>query len=219
MLETYPTLISNSFDGDYSDYENLIHSEWTDITSRFDWAVDSKDVYSGKQDISEFSNSARPLYVAFRYRTLPQTDNGAATNWMVSNLSITNITDELGELPVYDIPKMGFTVVDPFIRTAAAGNCSVSGTQLSFLGPVGVQNPQGQTIYPHESSEQWIVSAPIYFAESIDLGPDSPIAIKGFMHSDVHSYSYSYAAPGDYTAVFVASNQNISQNIAFYTFV
>lgn len=204
-------LVSNSFDGNYSDYERLIHTEWTDITSRFDWASDSKDVYSGQCDISEFIHSVKPFYLAFRYRTLPQADNGAAMNWMMSNISITNVTDELGELQIYDIPKLGFTIIDPFARTSAAGNCSVSGTQLSFLGPVGAVDSQGQTIYPDEASEQWIVSSPIYFEETINLGPDSPVAVKGFMQSDVYSYSYSYTIPGDYTAVFVASNQNISQ--------
>ena len=201
---------SNSFDGNYSDYESLIHTDWTDITSRFDWATDSKDMYSGQCDMSEFIHSAKPLYLAFRYRTLPQADNGASKNWMISNLFISNVTDELGELPVYDIPKLGFTVVDPFSRTDAAGNCAVSGTQLSFLGPTGVLNSQDQLIYPDEASEQWVVSAPIYFEKIINLGPDSPLAVKGFMQSDIKSYSYAYAEPGDYLAVFVASNQNIS---------
>lgn len=58
-------------------------------------------------------------------------------------------------------------------------------------------------------SEHWAVSKPIS-KDQIDLGPDRPVAAKVSVTSPkLTVYNYTYAKPGTYKAVFVASNNSI----------
>ncbi len=55
-------------------------------------------------------------------------------------------------------------------------------------------------------SEHWVVSKAIN-KDKVDLGPDRPVAAKTSITSaKLTSYNYTYARPGTYKAVFVASN-------------
>lgn len=202
-------LVSNDFNGNYDDYENIIRTSWTDITSKLKWASNADVVSSGKLSLNDYLLEDKSLYIAFRYKTLPQAEYGVASNWVVSDFKVTNVTDKAGEVVLYDLTRAGFRVIDPFMRTDASGNCTVSSSQLSFMGPFGTEDATGQLVYPLEASEQWIISAPLRSADIIDLGPDRPKAIKGFSQKMPSTFAYAYDAPGTYRAVFVASNQTI----------
>lgn len=202
-------LVSNDFNGNYDDYENIIRTTWIDVTSKLKWASKSDVVASGNLSLDDYILDDKSLYIAFRYKTLPQAEYGIASNWIVTDFKITNVTDKAGEVVLYDQTRAGFRVIDPFMRTDASGNCTVSSSQLSFMGPFGTEDATGQLVYPLEASEQWIISAPLRSADIIDLGPDRPKAIKGFSQKMPSTFAYAYDAPGTYRAVFVASNQTI----------
>lgn len=57
-------------------------------------------------------------------------------------------------------------------------------------------------------SEHWVVSKPIK-VEKVDLGPDRSTSIKGISNAVMVEHRYTYAKPGTYKAVFVASNNSI----------
>lgn len=203
-------LVSNDFNGDYDDYENIIRTKWTDMTSELAWASGKDEVSSGKLSLTDYMADDQPLYLAFRYRTRNQAEYGAASNWVIGDLHMTNGTEDYGDVVLYDMSNAGFRVVDPFMRTEAAGNCAVSGSLLSFMGPLGAEDPSGQLVYPLMESEQWIISSPLKSADVIEMGPDRPKAIKGFTQKRVSEYTHVYNKPGVYKAVFVASMQTVS---------
>lgn len=62
--------------------------------------------------------------------------------------------------------------------------------------------------YNDPTRETWAVSAPIS-TDKVDLGPDRPIAIRGIRNPKLTEYAYTFANPGTYEVVFVASNNTI----------
>lgn len=56
--------------------------------------------------------------------------------------------------------------------------------------------------------ENWAVSGPIP-ADSIELGPDRSVPIKGLQSAFPETYSHTYSAPGTYKVTFVASNSSV----------
>lgn len=196
-------LVSDSFDGNYSDYDNIIHTEWTDISDRFSWAVSDNTVSSSRQSITEFVTEDIPLYFAFRYRTRPQSEYGQASNWLVSEWSIANISDEMGPVVMYDNSNSGFRIIDPFVRTPVASSATVSSTQIAMVG----YDPS--TTSEDVETDLWVISRPLCLTQPIELGPDTPVSVKNFSKQDPDGFGYVYDEPGIYEAVFVASNQTI----------
>lgn len=203
--EQLTMLISNDFDGNYMDFDSMIHSDWTDITRWFSLPRGKGRKESSAQDISAFVYSDRPLYLAFRYRCRPQEQYGEASRWVISNLRFTNTSEELGETVLYDLVNSGFRITDPFSRTDAVCMSSVSQTQIVMQGRVQSEDVPAAAY----ETEHWIVSRPIDLTSIRDIGPDRPKVIKGYAESFPTTYSYIYESPGVYEAVFVASNQSI----------
>lgn len=198
-------LISNDFDGNYMDYDSMIHSDWTDITGWFSLPRGKGKEESSAQDISAFVYPDRPLYLAFRYRCRPQEQYGEASRWVISNLKFVNTSEELGETVLYDLVNSGFRITDPFSRTDAACMSSVSQTQIVMQGRVQSDDVNAAAY----ETEHWIVSRPIDLTSIRDIGPDRPQVLKGYAESFPATYSCIYENPGVYEAVFVASNQSI----------
>ena len=204
-------LISDSFNGDYSNYENIIRTDWTDITSWFSLASGKEATSSSSQDISAFVSPDRPTYIAFRYRTRLQTEHGSAARWVVSNLKLTNRAENPGDVVLFDLINAGFRVIDPFSRTDAACRSSISQTQMVLQGNFyGTDNDgimQGTDI----ENEHWIISRGLDLTSPRDMGPDRPLSVKSFTQPDPISYTHIYETPGNYHAVFVASCQSIEE--------
>ena len=196
-------LVSDSFDGDYSDYDNIIHTEWTDITGRFSWAVSGDAVSSSSQSITEFVTEDTPVWFAFRYRTRPQSEFGQASNWLISEWNITNISEEMGPVTMYDNSNSGFRVIDPFARTPVASSATVSSSQIAVAG----YDPASTS--EDVETDLWVISRPLRLTDAIEMGPDTPLSVKNFSKQDVSGFGYVYENPGIYEAVFVASNQTI----------
>lgn len=62
--------------------------------------------------------------------------------------------------------------------------------------------------YNDPASEHWAVSKAITI-DKVDLGPDWATSIKGISNPELKAHRYTYAKPGTYKAVFVASNNSI----------
>lgn len=195
--------VSNSFDGNYSDYDNILHSDWTDITDRFDWAYSGAATPSTEQPLTEFIEEGRPLFLAFRYKTMPQTENGTAANWLISDFRIMNVTDEYGQVTKYDNADSGFRVVDPFARTEFAANSTVSATQIALAGY------DNESVTEEMETDCWVISRPLDMSSSWNAGPDTPEPLKNFSQKDLTVFSYVYDEPGVYDATFIASNLTI----------
>src|SRR5690606_17878847 len=71
-------LVSTDFNGDYSNLSSVQNATWTDITGRFSLATNANFRNSSVQSIKDLFVDGRPVYLAFRYKTLPQVANGSA---------------------------------------------------------------------------------------------------------------------------------------------
>lgn len=58
------------------------------------------------------------------------------------------------------------------------------------------------------ATEHWAVSRGI-MVDKVDLGPDRSTPLKGLPNPTISKHSYAYAKPGNYKAVFIASNNTI----------
>lgn len=205
-------LVTDKFNGDYNDYDNLVRTDWTDITGWFHLADGKGQTPSTEQDLSAFASPGRPIYLAFRYRTRPQAVNGTASRWVVSGLKIVNRTEELGKVVLYDLLNAGFRLVDPFSRTEAASRTAVSQTQLAMQGNLYGPDPEGVIQGIDIETEHWVISRAMDMTSARDLGPDRCVSIKGFTQPVPSGYTHVYETPGVYDAVFVASCQSLEES-------
>ncbi len=206
-------LIGNDFNGDYLDYNNLINSGWTDITSNITLATDANVKNSSDIDISSFIQDDKPTYIAFRYKTKSQAENGKASRWVVSNLKVKTYPEELGECTMCEIATAGFRIVDPFSRTSAACRTSLSQTQLVMQGNFYGLDSDGVMQGEDLENEHWVISRALDMKSEKDMGPDRPVSVKGYTQPMTETYEHIYEKPGEYEAVFVVSCQSLDEKI------
>lgn len=238
-------LISNNFSGDYSSLSAIKSATWTDITDSLTLATNAAFVSAGVLDISRFTEAGGPVYVAFKYLTRPQLENGEVRTWMIENFTVNSIEKyNNNSLQIVNQLFAGFTIVDedpentPSRSTKTTTRLSLRGNayenpddpkydptnpiydpnnpiydpthpdydptrEVPVYEPYDPNNP-----YNDPTRETWAVSAPIY-TDKVDLGPDRPIGIKGIRNPKLVEYAYTFANPGNYEVVFVASNNTI----------
>lgn len=202
-------LATDRFNGDYGDWDNLIRTDWTDITGWFRLAGGKGTTPSTAQELSAFVRPGKPLYLAFRYRTRPQAEFGAASRWVVSALKVVSRTEESGEVVLYDLLNAGFRLVDPFARTEAACRTAVSQTQLALQGNLYGPDADGVMQGIDIETEHWVVSRALDLTSPRSLGPDRSVSVKGYSQPMPAEYIHVYDTPGIYEAVFAASCQSI----------
>lgn len=196
-------LVSTNFNGVYNDtlkpaLTDIKAATWTDITSRFTLGNSATFLASGTKSISDLIVADKPLYVAFKYITQPQTINGAARTWMIQNFALTG-TSTFGTLTLGDMTNSGFRIIDGNPVNGPTKS-SISATRFTLLG-----NSYTATTDP--ATECWAISR-AFNAGKIDAGPDFPIGIKGVANPTLTSYTYKYTKPGTYKVYFIASNAN-----------
>lgn len=64
--------------------------------------------------------------------------------------------------------------------------------------------------YNDPLTETWAISGPVR-EDTVNLGPDRAVSIKGINMDVVEEYIYAYKTPGKYTAYFIAYNHNIDE--------
>lgn len=232
----FQVLASADFNGDYSSLASVKAATWTDITSRFTLSPGTNTAFTAAtvKDISDLLVPGKPIYIAYRYVTKPQKDNGLSRQWLVEAFTVKS-TKLFGTapLPITDQANAGFVIVDD-LKDKAPARSVVSPTRISlysnmYKDPANPIFDPNSPIYDRESpsydpkavyvpydptspyndpaSEHWAISKPIN-TESVDLGPDRSIAVKS-METQPKAYAYTYNSPGTYKAYFIAANTNI----------
>ena len=198
----FSILISNDFDGDYSDLENIKTYTWTDISSRFTLGNTATLAPSGVVNLSEFKVPEKPIYIAYKYISKPQIVNGLGKTWTVTGFSLSGETS-VGDRGIADMYNSGFRIIDPH-KDYAPAQSGITTTRFTFLS-----NEYSDELDPE--TEHWAISKAIH-TDTLNLGKDKPVIVKGFATSGVKQYRHSYSKSGIYTVYVVAFNQNVYDN-------
>ncbi|MFA4868623.1 MAG: DUF5017 domain-containing protein [Pedobacter sp.] len=196
---------STDFNGTY-DIASIRQANWIDISDRFHLAstLGTSAVYenSGEQDISDlFPAADKPIHFAWFFTTK---QNSSRTRYQVERFEIRGLVENEEDLSgvKYNFVNCAFKMVEGegfLIQNSTAQYPRVTSTYIYWDG-----------VFANTSfKEGWAVSAPIYSAEKINLGPAIATGIKGVSDIPLTSYSYAYKKPGKYKVVFVAANANI----------
>jgi hypothetical protein len=191
-------LTSTDFNGDYT-IPSLRAAKWNDITNRFTYATTTTNVTSPEKDITDQITEGKPLYIAFKYVTLPQTANGTVRSWTVSGLTL-NTQTALGLATAMDQKTAAWSLIQSDnIADPSRSTVSSAGT-LTLRGNVSAT--------PEVETEIWAVSKALNLGK-VDLGPDFAVPIKNVLDNRLESYTYTFNTPGAYKVVFVGANTSI----------
>lgn len=199
----FSVVASTDFDGNYNDFSRIQAATWVNITSRFALGTTATFLASGVKDISDLRVAGKPLYIAYKYVTKPQTANGVARTWMAQAFSIS-ATTPIGALVATDLTNGGFRIIQEVKDTSTTPRSSVILTRITLLGNTfsAANDPQ---------HEIWAISKPVN-AFDLDLGPDRSVPIKGNSDPRLNFYIYKFTKAGTYKVTFVASNTNINES-------
>lgn len=194
-------LVSADFDGKYA-IANIRAANWTDITSRFILAKNATVTASTEVDILDLAPAGKPLYLAFRYITKPQTEFLAASDWNITAVLVKSKFDD-GEVTLMDYGSgANFSVFS--YGNKQEGRSLANATTIQFKGNAAAEIKE-------EYTEDWGISRAVYINPA-DLGKDKATALKLFREAKKESYTYTYTKPGTYTATFIAETNNVYGN-------
>lgn len=195
--------LSSDFNGKF-DIESINAGNFKNITNLVNLGtVNAVYAPSGVIDLTNVvTDRTKPLYVAFRYQTKPQDAvNGTQRTWTIRELALNTVTD-LGKSVAIDQLTAAWTIVEsgPIVDAARNAITANSG-QITFRGNISAEGKLVQT-------EAWAVSKAIDL-NTIILGPDRGVPVKGISDTTPAIYSHVYTKPGNYKAVFEISNTRI----------
>jgi Domain of unknown function (DUF5017) len=206
---TLALMVSTDFPGGLTASSNpslITGATWTDISARATWAGSSAITASGTVNLSDFAAAGKPVYIAFKYTAAA----GSIQNrWTITNLSMRNALADgtsyvLDTLPVilmvnnYGVASnmpgwAAGTVANTYRWTLSATNMVIAGATTAAAATA--------------PAEAWAITGPVNLKK---VTPDAGITVQT-MANMAGSFSYSYASPGNYQAVFVGSNANVDQ--------
>ena len=145
--DQFSVLVSTDFSGNAT-MEDIHNASWTDVTDAFGLASSTEHVTWGPEDLVQHMADGKPIYIAFRYITLPQGDNGKQRTWKVSSFEIKNKDGAI----LYDLPSSEFTLLHegPFEE----GRSSISSSTITL---------RGNKVSTEDRTEDWAVSKAIIF--------------------------------------------------------
>lgn len=188
-------LYSTDFSGNYT-LEDIRKATWVDVTKDYALATGTTQKTWGPKDMESLMVDGKPIYIAFRYVGLPKSTDGVPRTWTIRSFELNTMSD-LGPLQVADHTGAGFKLVqdgpiEPSRSSIASSSIVLRGNSVDQETPI----------------DNWAITKPIMVGD-IDMGPDRPTPIKGFVDTKSSDYKYIYTTPGTYKATFVASNANI----------
>jgi len=186
-----------------SDAAAITNATWTDISNRATWATTAATVASGAIDLSDFAAAGKPVYIAFKYNAAA----GSIQNkWTVTGLSLRNVLADgtsyvIDTLPTFttvtnygnagNLPGWaGKTISNIYQWTLAATNMVIAGAATTATATA--------------PAEAWVITGPVDLRK---VTPDAGTVVQT-MANYSPAFSYTYAIPGTYNAVFVAGNMN-----------
>jgi hypothetical protein len=192
-------LTSNDFDGNYNLHQ-IDAANWTDITDKFRIAQHSDNrlyVPSGKIDVTNYVDSKKTTYFAFKYTTKPFTAYGRFNIWRIQSYLLESVTNGNSvALATHSTAGLNLVLSDNY----ETGRASLLPTYVNFIA-----NARNNEI----TTEAYAVTKGLTIEKQIDLGPDKPISIKTVEDPDLKFYTYTYSKAGKYKAVFVVKNANV----------
>lgn len=160
------------------------------------FALKSKTVTFNNSPVTIFDQNS----VGFRIVDENKTNAPARSSVTATRLTMYGNEYLYASMPRYDPSN---PLLDP--------NNPVFNPQSPLYNPLAVLQPPFNPSSPYNDplSENWAVSRPITLG-SVSIGPDLSSAIKaGIAAAPITLFTYSYAVPGSYKAVFVGSNNSI----------
>lgn len=201
QADMFSIMASSNFNGDYSDISNVLAATWTDITSRFTLGSNTTFVNSGQVDISDLVVDEKPFYIGFRYKVRNSDLFGPVRTWRVQGYELISETS-IGRISLGDMLTAGFQIIDQNPTGPAKTRSNVSTATITLLA--ASLTDENKNI----NTEAWAIASPVN-AGKFDAGADKPTAIKGSITGYTKDYKYTFSKPGNYTAYFVVSNNNI----------
>lgn len=200
---------SDDFSGSYT-AEAIAAATWHDATDAFSFAsarvndarVLSDATPSGSVALKDIipATAGKPLYFAFRYHLQPMLDAAvdSRSRAVVSGFAINCVN------PARHINE---TVVNNSSAGWSFVNIGYSDDDANYM-------PEASASYIYFNAStantaerwSWAVSQAYTPDYSVNFGCDYAVGIKSFSDAPLNSYTYTYSEPGDYDAVFVASN-------------
>lgn len=177
---------------------------WTDITSRCILSTGTT-VSSGAVDLSDFAQTGKPVFIAFKY--LAQA--GSIQNkWTISALTVKNT---LSDGTVYTIANTTNAVIANYgVSTIVSPGWvhytftntyfwALTSNNLVITGATSVAAAKAD-------AEAWTLMGPVDLNK---VSPDIGTHLKGYSDATLEEYTYTYASAGTYTATFVAATNNV----------
>jgi len=203
---TLALMVSTDFPGGLTASSNpslITGATWTNISNRATLANSATVTPSGMVDLSDFATAGKPVYIAFKYSAAA----GSIQNrWTITNLSLRNvladgtsyIQDTMPSIVIINNYGIGSnmpgwasgTVANTFRWTLSASSMAISGASTAAAATA--------------PSEAWAITGPVNLKKVV---PDAGITVQT-MANVTGSFTYTYAIPGNYQAVFVGSNAN-----------
>lgn len=184
--------------------KKIAAATWTDITSRCVLSTGTT-VSSGAVDLSDFAQTGKPVFIAFKY--LAQA--GSIQNkWTISALTVKNT---LPDGTVYTIANTTnavianygvSTIVSPGWTHYTLANTyfwALTSNNLVITGATSVTAAKAD-------AEAWTLMGPVDLNK---VSPDIGAHLKGYSDAWKNDYTYTYAAAGTYTATFVGATENV----------
>lgn len=105
--------------------------------------------------------------------------------------------------PLDSIYNPNYSIYNPLDPRYIPGNPSYSpSARVPVFVPYDPASP-----YNDPLTETWVISKPLA-GDTVSLGPDRAISVKGINTDAVTEYSYTYKTPGNYKVYFIAYNHN-----------
>lgn len=196
-------LVSSNYNGE-KNIAAIKAATWTDLTSSFSFSLTTLDYFSsGEVDLSAIvADKTKPLYIAFRYITLPQTTaNGVYRNTVIRNFLFNTKTDAGTSIAMDQLSAGWFLLEDGSILETGRNSVNASSGLITLRGNITAAGKLIQT-------EIWAISKPVNL-NAIDLGPDRGTPIKGISDPVPSVYNFTYTTPGIYKVVFSAANSRL----------
>lgn len=196
-------LWSNDFPGVY-DPEWIKLSTWHDITDRIVYPLPSPTYYTlydtEDMDISDIFAAApgEPVYFCWEFHTEA---NSIRNRFRIDNWHIYG--RNTGK-DFYSFPQCAFVMVEGCGFDVDPSPTYFPKVTDKYIVWDGISK---SSVY----KEGWAVSGPISYAEAIDAGKDSGVALKAIGDPVLREYNYYFAKPGTYEVVFEAMNINSEQ--------
>lgn len=164
-------LISSSFDGDTGSLADVKSATWIDVTDSLDLADSSDFIESGNLDISQYTdNGNTPVYIAFKYVTEPQMENGEARLFLIENFNVrTRDTIFNDQLTIVNQNETGFQIVDEDPENNPS-RTTITSSRLSILGNT-YADPNDPIFNP--DNPIFDANNPIYDSESDVYDPNA----------------------------------------------